>query len=74
MKLFETCIDISIIGCTFFMFFMYVFHAVVLPDGSFKCKSCEDFVCSGRIPFEQHLVGQTFEKLESCFCNKSFRS
>lgn len=31
---------------------------VELPDGVFKCKSCEDFRCTGRIPFEQHLVGQ----------------
>lgn len=37
---------------------LYFFHVVVLPDGTFKCKSCDDFVCSGRIPFEQHLVGQ----------------
>lgn len=37
---------------------MYFSHVVVLPDGSFRCKSCDDFFCSGPIPFEQHLAGQ----------------
>lgn len=32
--------------------------AIELPGGVFKCKSCEDFTCTGRIPFEQHIVGQ----------------
>ncbi|XP_046638290.1 uncharacterized protein LOC124316402 [Daphnia pulicaria] len=32
--------------------------AIVLPNGNFKCKSCDDFECSGHIPFEQHLTGK----------------
>ncbi len=44
---------------------LYFFHVtVVLLDGTFKCKSCDDFACSGRIPFEQHLVGQRHLKNE----------
>ena len=34
------------------------FFIVALANGIFKCKICEEFKCSGNIPFEQHLAGQ----------------
>lgn len=36
--------------------------AVALPNGNYKCKTCNDFECSGFIPFEQHLIGQKHMK------------
>jgi hypothetical protein len=38
--------------------YVHFFYIVVLPNGNFKCKSCDDFECSGHIPFEQHLTGK----------------
>ena len=36
----------------------FLFLVVALPGGVFRCKFCEDFACTGHIPFEQHVVGQ----------------
>ncbi|KAK4015925.1 uncharacterized protein LOC116925700 [Daphnia magna] len=36
--------------------------AIALPNGNYKCKTCNDFECSGFIPFEQHLIGQKHMK------------
>ncbi|KAI9556511.1 hypothetical protein GHT06_016300 [Daphnia sinensis] len=36
--------------------------AIALSDGSYKCKFCNDFVCSGLIPLEQHVTGQKHMK------------
>lgn len=36
--------------------------AIALPNGNYKCKTCNDFECSGFIPFEQHLRGQKHMK------------
>ncbi|XP_057373569.1 uncharacterized protein LOC130694513 [Daphnia carinata] len=36
--------------------------AIALPDGNYRCKICNDFVGSGRIPFEQHVIGQKHMK------------
>ena len=29
-----------------------------MPGGHIKCKSCEDFTCTGPIPFEMHVASQ----------------
>lgn len=38
--------------------YVLFFYIVVLSNGNFKCKSCDDFECSGHVPFEQHLTGK----------------
>jgi hypothetical protein len=36
----------------------FIFYIVASPNGKFKCQSCDDFECTGQIPFEQHLIGK----------------